>query len=136
MGGVSEASIYDRIGEEGFERFVGAFYRRIPADDILGPMYPARDLDGAEERLREFLIFRFGGPGRYLEKRGHPRLKMRHNPFPIDQAARDRWMELMTAALAEAELPEDATKEIREFFDGVATFLINKEGANPFQFHG
>ena len=66
MGVVSEVSIYDRIGEDGFQRFVSAFYRRIPADDILGPMYPANDLDGAEDRLRDFLIFRFGGPGRYL----------------------------------------------------------------------
>ncbi len=131
MGVVSEASIYDRIGEEGFQRFVSAFYRRIPADDILGPMYPANDLDGAEERLRDFLIFRFGGPGRYLERRGHPRLRMRHMRFPIDQAARDRWMELMTAALEEAELPEDVAKELREFFDGVATFLINRGADEP-----
>jgi len=137
MNGVSQASIYDRIGEEGFQRFVGAFYRRIPEDDILGPMYPADDLEGAEERLRDFLVFRFGGPGRYLEKRGHPRLRMRHMRFPITQAARDRWMELMTAALEEAELPEDVARELREFFDGVATFLINREPQkNPFQFHG
>jgi len=134
MEAVDQASIYDRIGEEGFERFVSAFYRRIPGDDILGPMYPANDLDGAEERLRDFLIFRFGGPGRYLERRGHPRLRMRHMRFPIDQAARDRWMELMTAALAESELPEDVSKELLEFFDGVATFLINRQEANPFQF--
>ena len=132
---MSEVSIYDRIGEAGFERFVQAFYRRIPQDDILGPMYPANDLDGAEQRLRDFLVFRFGGPGRYIEQRGHPRLRMRHARFVVDQAARDRWMELMTAALAEAELPEDVAKELREFFDGVATFLINREpaGQNPFQ---
>lgn len=134
MEAVDQASIYDRIGEEGFERFVRAFYRRIPADDILGPMYPANDLDGAEDRLRDFLVFRFGGPGRYLERRGHPRLRMRHMRFPIDQAARDRWMELMTAAMAEAELPEDVSKELLEFFGGVATFLINRQDANPFQF--
>ncbi|MBI1353445.1 MAG: globin [Acidobacteria bacterium] len=134
---VSDVSIYDRIGEEGFERFVKAFYRRIPEDDILGPMYPAHDLVGAEERLRDFLIFRFGGPGRYIEQRGHPRLRMRHARFAVDKAARDRWMELMTAALEEAELPEDASKELREFFDGVATFLINRDpSASPFQFHG
>ncbi len=67
-------------------------------------MYPRHDLKGAEERLRDFLIFRFGGPQRYLELRGHPRLRMRHAPFPIDQTARDRWIELMNNALAEASL--------------------------------
>ena len=122
-----EPSLYEMIGEEGFERFVHAFYRQIPDDDVLGPMYPRHDLAGAEQRLRDFLIFRFGGPPRYLEQRGHPRLRMRHFPFPIDQRARDRWMELMTRALDEAELPDEAQRFLIEFFDGVATFLINRQ---------
>ena len=123
-----EVSLYDRIGGDGFERLVRAFYEQVPGDDVLGPMYPAEDLPGAEERLRDFLVFRFGGPPKYIEERGHPRLRMRHARFPIGQAARDRWMELMTKALEKAELPPDAEKELREFFDGVATFLMNREG--------
>lgn len=123
-----ETSIYDRIGEDGFTRLIAAFYRRVPEDDILGPMYPAHDLAGAEERLREFLIFRFGGPGTYLEKRGHPRLRMRHAPFPIDRKARDRWMELMTASLEEVGIPDPEKAELLEFFDGVATFMMNRPG--------
>ncbi len=119
-------SVYEIIGEEGFTRLVGAFYGQIPEDDILGPMYPAQDWAGAEERLRDFLIFRFGGPGRYLEKRGHPRLRMRHAPFAVDQAARDRWVELMTRAMDEAEIPPDARKQLEEFFDGTATFMMNR----------
>lgn len=119
-------SVYEQIGEDGFTRLIGAFYRQIPDDDILGPMYPANDWEGAEERLREFLVFRFGGPGRYLEKRGHPRLRMRHAPFPIDQAARDRWIELMTKAMDESDLPADARKQLEEFFDGTATFMMNR----------
>ncbi len=89
-------------------------------------MYPRHDLAGAEERLRDFLIFRFGGPQRYLEQRGHPRLRMRHGPFPIGQAARDRWIELMNNALAEAALPSEAEALLRAFFDQVATFMINR----------
>src|SRR5580658_6455967 len=61
----------------------GGIYRQVPADDVLGPIYPAHDLPGAEQRLRDFLIFRFGGPATYLEQRGHPRLRMRHAPFSI-----------------------------------------------------
>ena len=64
--------MYDAIGEAGFERLVGAFYAQVPGDDILGPMYPQEDLPGAEERLRDFLVFRFGGPPRYAERRGIP----------------------------------------------------------------
>ena len=119
--------IYDRIGEDGFSRLVGAFYAQVPDDEILGPMYPKHDLHGAEVRLRDFLIGRCGGPPRYMEQRGHPRLRMRHAPFAINQAARDRWMRLMDQAMIEAELPDDVTPLLREFLDGVATFMINRE---------
>jgi hemoglobin len=123
---VDDQDVFARIGEEGFARLVGAFYRRIPADGILGPMYPRHDLEGAEKRLRDFLIFRFGGPAHYIEERGHPRLRMRHAPFAVTQAARDRWMELMTAALDEAQLPADADAVLREFLGSTATFMINR----------
>jgi hemoglobin len=119
--------IYGRIGEEGFERLVRGFYAQIPEDDILGPMYPKHDLHGAEVRLRDFLIGRCGGPPRYIEQRGHPRLRMRHAPFVINQAARDRWMQLIDRALAQADLPPDVAPPLREFLDGVATFMINRE---------
>ena len=99
---MSEGDVYSRIGEEGFQRLVAAFYAQVPADDILGPMYPKEDMHGAEERLRDFLIGRFGGPRRYEERRGHPRLRMRHMPFKLDQAARDRWVQLMDRALDQA----------------------------------
>jgi hemoglobin len=123
---LDDQDIYPLIGADGFQRLVAAFYRQVPADDLLAPMYPRHDLQGAEERLRDFLIFRFGGPPHYLEQRGHPRLRMRHAPFPIGGAARDRWMLLMTNALTEAALPPEVTALLREFFDGVATFMINR----------
>jgi len=124
---VEENQIYAAIGEDGFERLVAAFYRRIPHDDLLGPMYAEDDdLAGAEQRLREFLVFRFGGPARYIEQRGHPRLRMRHARFLIGQAARDRWLELMSAALTEAAFPVEIEVRLRAFFDSTATFLINR----------
>ena len=122
---IAEGDIYAQIGEAGFARLVTAFYDRVPADDILGPMYPGNDMDGAEERLREFLIGRFGGPQHYIEKRGHPRLRMRHMPFQLNQAARDRWVQLMDKALDEAALPAESTQCLREFFHHMATFLMN-----------
>ena len=124
---IGEQQIYERIGEEGFEKLVHDFYKQVPQDDILGPMYPADDLAGAEQRLRDFLVGRFGGPPRYVEQRGHPRLRMRHAPFPVNRAARDRWMQLMTKALDEAQLPADVSRMLLEFFDGVATFMMNRE---------
>jgi hemoglobin len=123
---VDDQDVFPAIGEEGFARLTAAFYRRVAEDDILGPMYPKHDLAGAEERLREFLIFRFGGPGRYIENRGHPRLRMRHAPFVIGQAARDRWIQLMETALEEAHLPDEPRETLRAFFDSTATFMINR----------
>lgn len=123
---MEESEVYKAIGEDGFRRLVAAFYRQIPTDPILGPMYPADDLAGAEERLRDFLIFRFGGPARYLETRGHPRLRMRHNPFSITEAARDRWVEIMTRALADAALPAEPVALLSVFFSNTATFLRNR----------
>ena len=123
---MTEEQVYTTIGEEGFDRLIRAFYAQVPGDPILGPMYPADDLQGAEERLRDFVVGRFGGPPRYMEQRGHPRLRMRHAPFAIDAAARDRWMLLMNRALDQAQLPDDVTSLLREFFDGVATFMINR----------
>jgi len=123
---VEEAEVYAAIGEKGFTRLVSAFYKQIPGDDILGPMYPAKDLSGAEERLRQFLMFRFGGSMEYVERRGHPRLRMRHAPFAVDQRARDRWMQLMRTAMKEAALPDEAARVLENFFDGTATFMINR----------
>jgi hemoglobin len=121
-----ELEVYSMIGTEGFTRLVAAFYRQVPHDDLLGPMYPAKDLPGAEQRLRDFLIGRFGGPQTYIEQRGHPRLRARHSPFHINQAARDRWMRLMNNAFAEAVLPEKTEQVLRKFLDEMSTFMINQ----------
>jgi hemoglobin len=125
---VQEQEIYSAIGHEGFERLVAAFYRQVPGDDILGPIYPADDLPGAEQRLRDFLIGRFGGPPVYIEQRGHPRLRMRHAPFRIGQAERDRWVRLMDRAMEEAALPEEVHRVLKAFFESTATFMMNQPG--------
>ena len=124
---MDELDVFTRIGEDGFTRLVRAFYQQVPADDILGAMYPPEDLAGAESRLRDFLVGRFGGPQRYIEQRGHPRLRARHAPYVIDQRARDRWVALMTRALDETALPEDADQVLREFFHSTATFMMNRQ---------
>jgi hemoglobin len=125
---MDDQEIFNAVGEDGFVRLIAAFYKQVPADDVLGPMYPAGDLAGAETRLRDFLIGRFGGPQRYVEQRGHPRLRMRHMPFAVDTAARERWMRLMSNALDEVAFPPDVDALLREFFLGVSAMLINRPG--------
>jgi hemoglobin len=131
---MEEADIYSIIGEEGFTRLVAAFYRQVPDDDLLGPMYPKEERKAAEQRLRGFLVYRFGGPPTYIEERGHPRLRARHLPFRINQAARDRWMQLMNKAFVAAALPIEVEQHLRAFFEQMSTFMINQvdpEANNP-----
>jgi hemoglobin len=121
----AELPIYQLLGEECLCAIVAGFYRRVPQDPILGPMYPPHDLAGAEHRLRSFLTYRFGGPPDYLRERGHPRLRMRHMPFVIDQRARDRWMELMLAAIDEQPAAAPHRAYLETFLGDIATFLMN-----------
>jgi hemoglobin len=118
--------IYDSIGADGIARITGAFYHLVRSDDLLRPMYPGAELADAETHLRDFLLFRFGGPPHYVEQRGHPRLRLRHAPFPIDQRARDRWVALMEQALEQSAIPPPIAATLRQFFQEVATFLINR----------
>jgi hemoglobin len=123
---LEEHEVYALVGDAGFERLVAAFYRQVPDDDLLGPLYPADDFQGAEQRLRDFLIYRFGGPATYIERRGHPRLRMRHAAFPIGESVRNRWLQLMERALDQAGLPAEPRELLRSFFASTAMFLMNR----------
>ena len=121
---LGEQNVYRDLG--GFGELVAAFYRRVRADDLLGPMYPPDDWEQAEWRLRAFLDQRFGGPQTYSEQRGHPRLRMRHMPFKIGEAERDRWLELMIASMDEVDVPKHVRKVIGPFFAVVADQMRNQ----------
>lgn len=93
---------YERFGGAAFFRdLVAGFYQGVATDPLLRPLYPD-DLAGAADRLRMFLEQYWGGPTAYSEQRGHPRLRMRHAPFPIDARAHDAWLAHMRSALDEA----------------------------------
>lgn len=123
-----QVSIFSILGEEGIAAMVAAFYKRVRLDPILGPMYPPDDWEGSETRLRLFLIFRLGGSERYLEVRGHPRLRARHMPFRIDRAARDRWLLLMAEAMHDASIPPPVQEVIMPLFVQIADAMRNHPG--------
>lgn len=125
----------ENVGREGIARMAKAFYKRVESDSILSPMYPKDDMVGAEERLRDFLLFRLAGDEAYTQKRGHPRLRARHMPFQIGIRERDRWVELMDSAMDEAEISEEAKTMLHDFFLQVADFLRNvpEEGGINFR---
>jgi len=121
------STLYDRAGGMPFfERLVERFYAGVATDPILRPLYPEPDLAGAQRRLTLFLAQYWGGPRTYDEERGHPRLRMRHAPFAIDAAARDRWLELMRGALAAEAPPADVAAELDAYLGMAADAMRNR----------
>ncbi len=120
-------------GEETFNTVVHRFYQQVREDDLIGPMYPVDDWEGAENRLRWFLIQYWGGPTTFSDNRGHPRLRMRHAPFRIGEAEAQRWLELMDNAIDEVDettLPLPYRQAMRQHMQKVAYMLINAPGAS------
>ncbi len=117
-----------QVGETKLRGMVTAFYRRVRTDDVIGKMYPPDDWAGAEKRLADFIVYRFGGPQTYIEERGHPRLRGRHMPFSIGEAERDRWLKLMGEAMQEVVIPPGEGAVIGAFFAQVADMMRNREG--------
>lgn len=120
-------SLHDAVGGEPFFRaLVHEFYERVWADDVLRPMYPQDDRSGAEDRFRMFLEQYWGGAETYSEQRGHPRLRMRHAPFPIDPTARERWLECMRGALDVLDPAPLHRAELDDYFERAATAMLNR----------
>jgi hemoglobin len=120
-------TLYDRAGGTPFfEALVGLFYDGVETDPGLRPIYPEPQLDGARHRLTLFLIQYWGGPTTYDQERGHPRLRMRHAPFAIGPAERDRWLVHMRAAIAELAPPVDVAAELERYFDMAAEAMRNR----------
>lgn len=121
-----KVTFYEAVGgEETFRRLVHRFYQGVAEDPDLRALYPEEDLGPAEERLRLFLIQYWGGPNTYSERRGHPRLRMRHVPFVIGQAERDAWLRHMRVAVDELELPPELEQMLWNYFTMAANSLVN-----------
>ena len=134
------SSLYDAVGGDAtFSRIAAGFYAQVKTDDILGPMYPEDDWEGAENRLK-FLAQYGGGPTTFNEQRGAPMLRRRHHQFPVDRAAAIRWLELMKVSLDsidEETIPAGYRHQIWDHMERVAAMLINREdpGTPPAQAH-
>ena len=112
-------------GKNFFINLVTDFYKGVKEDQILRPMYPEDDFDGAIERLSLFLMQYWGGPSTYSEQRGHPRLRMRHMPFAIDFKARDAWLTHMQTALKNQKLNSELETKIWNYLLMAANSMVN-----------
>ena len=119
-------SLYGRLGADAFWRIARAFYGRIERDPLLRPIFPVY-LDEPIRNQAEFLIQYFGGPTTYSERKGHPRLRMRHAPYSIGLAERNAWVAAMQGAIEDAAIPEPDRAVLQPYFAHTATFLMNSD---------
>lgn len=128
----SEVTFFEAVGgEPTFRRLVRRFYEGVAVDPVLRPMYPEDDLEPAEERLTLFLMQYWGGPGTYSQRRGHPRLRMRHMPFRIGDAERDAWLRHMRAAVDDLALPPELDELLWRYLRTAAQTLVNSVEDEP-----
>lgn len=130
--GVPPRSFYDEVGGEAFfRRLVGRFYAGVATEPVLRALYQEDDLGPAEDNLREFLIQYWGGPSSYSRRRGHPRLRMRHAPYPIGEVERDAWLRVMRGALDAMDLDPEHESRLWTYLYQAALSLVNVAPADP-----
>jgi hemoglobin len=123
-------SVYELAGgDKTFKLLVERFYSRVAEDAVLRAIYPDEDLSAATERLTLFLVQYWGGPSTYSERRGHPRLRLRHQPFAIGRRERDAWLGHMTAAVESLDVAPAVRKALLDYFETASTAMINTQTA-------
>lgn len=128
-GSLQQQTFFEQVGgEETFRRLSRRFYEGVAQDPLLRPMYPEEDLGPAEERFALFLMQYWGGPRTYSEERGHPRLRMRHAPFAVDQAAHDAWLHHMRTAVDSLELASELERQLWDYLVYAARSMVNTPG--------
>jgi hemoglobin len=121
-----ERTFYDEIGGyPTIAKIVDRFYEEVATDEVLRPIYPEQDLRPAAERFTMFLAQYWGGPTTYSERRGHPRLRMRHAPFKVTPTARDHWLRCFRAGLDAASLTPEQDAQFWDYVTHAAQFMVN-----------
>ncbi len=121
-----ELSYYDKIGHDVLRQLIHDFYLEIKKDPIMSPLYDG-DFKGAEERLFLFMIQYLGGPTTYSDQRGHPALRKRHVPFPVDTETIGAWLKNMGVALSKSVMKPEHKAYLKSYFEKTARFLRNRE---------
>ncbi len=118
-------TLFERVGGMPFfTALVDRFYEGVASDPVLRPMYP-EDLEPGKAHLALFLAQYWGGPPQYSMERGHPRLRARHAPFPIDRDGAAAWVRHMRASVRASTASAVDRARLMAYFKGTAEFLIN-----------
>ena len=124
-----EPSLYEKLGgETGLRSLVNRFYDLVEASPEAQDLrrLHAKSLNQSREKLFMFLSGWSGGPQLYMQRFGHPRLRMRHMPFSIGTVERDQWLWCMNKALEESQLDSRIVEYLKAHFAEAANFLRNQ----------
>ncbi|MBU7314617.1 globin [Paenibacillus oleatilyticus] len=120
-----ELTFYEAIGGEAAIRsIVEAFYPKVQAHPLLGPLFP-EDITPVMEKQYLFLTQFFGGPPLYSGQYGHPMMRARHLPFPITPERADAWLGCMAEALEETGMERELRLAVLERLKGPAYHFVN-----------
>ena len=124
-------TLFDRVGGRPFfDQLVSDFYDAVDQEPLLRPLYPDR-LERSKVDLAEFLSQYWGGPQVYSERKGHPRLRMRHGRFAIGWDERQAWLRCMASAVEASGADSETRRQLLEYFDMAATHLVNSVEERP-----
>lgn len=118
-------------GQEVIDKLVDDFYEIMSTDPVAKDCFAThagKDIADSAHKLKYFLSGWLGGPQLYLEKFGHPRLRMRHNPFPIGVKEAEQWLYCMKKALQKSTISPEIQQQMYESFVHVAQMLIKNHG--------
>jgi len=128
MNETGNRSPYNQLGgDAAVRKLVDRFYDLMDENDdakTIRKMHPD-DLTESRNKLYEFLSGFLGGPPLYHQNRGHPKLRMRHLPFQIDEQARDAWLECMYQSLTELTDDKLLLMQLKSSFYKTAHHMIN-----------
>lgn len=117
-------TIYARLGDENMRKLVDLFYNKVLADERIKDLFQT---DIVEVKSKQFMFLSqfFGGPPRYTEVYGHPKLRMRHIPHKVTLEGAGAWLECMAEAISELPIDESFQEEIFQRFPHAARHMVN-----------
>lgn len=118
-------TLYELVGDERLQALINSFYAKVFKSPIIGPLFNQTDAETIKDKQFCFLSQFLGGPQRYAEKYGPPKMRRRHLPHAITEEAKDEWLSLMQASIHELDLTPNLKTALYNCFPQVAQHMVN-----------
>lgn len=122
----NKKTLYELIGDDRLQALINSFYAKVFESPIIGPLFNQTNADTIKDKQYCFLSQFLGGPQRYTQKYGPPKMRRRHLPHAITVEAKEEWLRLMKASVYELDLPENLKEALYNCFPLVAQHMVNR----------